>query len=174
MAATESGRVALIAATQGYVEQVAAVWQSAWRDGHLGRVPAELISHRTPEDFRRRTANRVGSMILAVDQATAGSPVVGSSVVEDDEVEQLHVRADWRGTGVAAALLAHAEQAIALGHETAWLAVVPGNDRARRFYERCGWRDAGAYDNPADTAEGIVLVPTRRYEKRLRGSEKRS
>jgi hypothetical protein len=58
---------------------------------------------------------------------------------------------------------------IGAAHDTAWLAVVPGNARARRFYERQGWYDAGPFDNPAFTRDGsTLLVPTRRYEKRLR------
>jgi GNAT superfamily N-acetyltransferase len=113
-------------------------------------------------------------MTVAVDVHAVGTPVVGFHVVAGDEVEQLYVSADWRGTGVAAALLTHAEDAIAVEHVTAWLAVAPGNARARRFYERCGWRDTGAFDNPADTADGVVLVPTRRYEKRVRGQQERT
>jgi hypothetical protein len=31
---------------------VAAVWESAWRDGHLGYVPGELVALRTPESCR--------------------------------------------------------------------------------------------------------------------------
>jgi hypothetical protein len=45
----------------------------------------------------------------------------------------------------------------------AWLAVVTGNARARRFYERSGWADDGELDYVADG----VAVPCRRYVKRL-------
>ena len=36
-----------------------------------------------------------------------------------------------------------------------------------RFYERSGWSDAGPVDYESQTAAGIVIVPCRRYEKRL-------
>ncbi len=72
-----------------------------------------------------------------------------------------------RGTGAAAALLRHGEQVIARRHPRAWLAVVPGNTRARRFYERNGWRDTGPFDNAAPTAAAAIAVPARRYEKQL-------
>jgi hypothetical protein len=45
----------------------------------------------------------------------------------------------------------------------AWLAVVPGNARARRFYERSGWADDGGFDYVA----GEITVPCRRYVKRV-------
>ena len=166
--------VALAHATPEHLDQIAALWHAAWADGHLGHVPEELLPHRTPAAFRRRAADRLGSMTIAVDEHAAGTRVVGFHVVHGDEVEQLYVSADWRGTGVAAALLTSAENAIAVEYTTAWLAVAPGNARARRFYERCGWRDAGAFDNPAETDDGVLLVPTRRYEKQVRGGQERT
>jgi hypothetical protein len=52
-------------------------------------------------------------------------------------------------------------------HAVAWLAVVSGNARARRFYERCGWNETGPILNPAETSTGTMLVPALRYEKTL-------
>ena len=63
-------------------------------------------------------------------------------------------------------LLEVAEHRVAAsGHASAWLAVVAGNARARRFYERCGWVDTG--DLPYEvTAGGLTFVsPCRRYVK---------
>ena len=160
--------VALEQAQPHHVEQVASLWHAAWVDGHLGHVPEQLLPHRTTATFRPRTAERLSSMTVAVDHRTQDRPVVGFHVVHGDEVEQLFVSAAWRGTGVAATLLAHAEAVVAAGYATAWLAVAPGNARARRFYERSGWHDVGDFDNPADVEGGTVLVPTRRYEKQVR------
>jgi GNAT superfamily N-acetyltransferase len=71
-----------------------------------------------------------------------------------------------RGLGVAGILLADAEQRVALaGYSEAWLAVVTGNARARRFYERSGWSDEGAFDYQAKTETGTVAVPCQRYTK---------
>ena len=47
------------------------------------------------------------------------------------------------------------------------LAVVAGNARARAFYERCGWRDAGPVDYTASSENGPVSVPCQRYAKRV-------
>jgi ribosomal protein S18 acetylase RimI-like enzyme len=141
---------------------VAEIWESGWRDGHLGNVPDALVAARTPESFRRRAAERVGDTTVA----EAGGAVAGFVMVVGDEVEQVYGAGAHRGGGVATALLAAAERQVAAGgHRVAWLAVVPGNARARRFYERSGWVDEGGFDYAAATAGGRVRVPCRRYTK---------
>jgi ribosomal protein S18 acetylase RimI-like enzyme len=83
--------------------------------------------------------------------------------VVGDEVEQVYVDAAHRGSGVAAALLVEGERQVAAnGYTSAWLAVVAGNARARRFYERQGWVDEGSFDY---RPSGGVVVPCRRYVK---------
>jgi ribosomal protein S18 acetylase RimI-like enzyme len=152
---------ALRAATPGDVDAIAQLWHAGWRDGHLGHVPPALHHHRTPEDFRKRVPPRLQTTTVAV----INSAVVGFVVVRDDEIEQIYVAQEARGSGVAAALLEHGESIIAERHDRAWLAVVAGNARARHFYQRKGWRDAGAVDYLAETASGPFAVPSRRYEK---------
>jgi ribosomal protein S18 acetylase RimI-like enzyme len=81
-------------------------------------------------------------------------------------VEQVYVAAAHRGTGVADALLTEAERLVgAAGHHRAWLAVAPGNTRARRFYERRGWADEGPFTYIVDTPAGSIAVPCHRYVK---------
>jgi GNAT superfamily N-acetyltransferase len=139
---------------------VAAVWADGWPDGHLGHVPEELVALRTPASFRIRAADRVGDTTVA----DADGVVAGFVMVSGDEVEQVYVSAAHRGSGIAGLLLAEAERLVAAaGHARAWLAVVPGNARARRFYERSGWTDEGPFDYLA----GTVAVPCHRYAKQL-------
>lgn len=148
-------------------EAVATIWREGWRDGHLGHVPDALVVARTPESFGERAAARVSDTVVAI----AGHDVAGFVMVVGDEVEQVYVSGRHRGTGVASALLGEAERLVAAnGHERAWLAVVAGNTRARRFYERCGWTDDGIFDYPAATAAGPVPVPCHRYGKRVGGT----
>ena len=154
---------ALRGATPGDVDAIAQLWHAGWRDGHLGHVPPALHEHRTLEHFRERVPPRLKTTTVA----TIGSAVVGFVVVQDDEIEQIYVAREARGGGVAAALLERGETVIAERHDRAWLAVVAGNARACAFYQRNGWRDAGAIDYPAETASGPFVVPSRRYEKRV-------
>jgi GNAT superfamily N-acetyltransferase len=140
------------------------IWYLAWLDGHLGNVPEELVELRTEEAFVPRAADRVPHTTVAL----VGGEIAGFVTVEGDEVEQVFLSASHRGAGVADLLLAEGERQIrAAGHQTAWLAVVAGNARARRFYERCGWSDAGPFDYEADGDGGPIVVPSHRYEKNV-------
>jgi len=143
---------------------IAEIWRLGWRDGHLGLVPDELVVVRTDESFRSRAAARASEATVA----EVDGSVAGFVMVVGDEVEQVYVAEARRGSGVAAALLDEAERQVgANGHAEAWLAVVAGNGRARRFYERRGWRDEGPFDYDAATEAGPIPVPCRRYVKRL-------
>jgi ribosomal protein S18 acetylase RimI-like enzyme len=146
------------------VPVIARIWREGWADGHAGHVPEELVAERTPASFGRRATERVGSTWVA----EGARMVAGFVVVLDDEVEQLYVDRRWRGRGVAERLLRQAEAMIDQGGWcTAWLAVVAGNTRARRFYARLGWRDRGPFIYPAETATGTVPVPAHRYEREM-------
>jgi ribosomal protein S18 acetylase RimI-like enzyme len=147
------------------VEDVTRIWHLGWRDGHLGHVPDALLRQRQePGDFRGLVLDRLDTTTVA----TVGSQVVGFVTVHDDEVQQIYVDAAARGTGVATTLLGHGEVTIGRRFDRAWLAVVAGNARARRFYERHGWSDAGRFDYVARTTDGATIaVPAHRYEKRV-------
>lgn len=143
---------------------IATIWHDGWRDGHLGHVPDALVAVRTRESFDERAAQRIDDTAVAV----IDGAVAGFVMVVGDEVEQVYVASEHRGAGVAPALLAEAERLVATnGHRVAWLAVAPGNARARRFYERSGWSDEGAFDYPAASSEGSIPVRCQRYVKPL-------
>lgn len=162
-----AGEIGTRPATEADAPVVADIWHCGWRDGHEGHVSDELVSARTEASFRSRASQRVADTTVA----TIDGALAGFIMVVGDEVEQVYVARAHRGTGVAAALLARAEEIVAGGgHESAWLAVVAGNARARRFYERNGWTDRGLIDYPSVTAAGPIAIPAHRYEKRVSGN----
>jgi GNAT superfamily N-acetyltransferase len=151
------GEPGLRPGTAGDAAAVAAIWEAGWRDAHVGHVPDELVQVRTSDSFRTRAVDRVGDTTVAVvDSQVAGFVMV---IPGSDEVEQVYVAAAHRGSGVAGLLLAEAERQVAAGgHRQAWLAVVVGNARAKRFYERQGWSDDGPFDHAAPVEGGSILV----------------
>src|SRR5262247_2655981 len=97
--------------------EVAAIWWDGWRDGHLGNVPEALVAVRTEESFGERARQRVADTTVAV----VDGAVAGFVMVVDDEVEQVYVSTDHRGSGIAAVLLTVAERQVAAnGHDRAW------------------------------------------------------
>jgi GNAT superfamily N-acetyltransferase len=143
-------------------ETIIAVWYTGWREAHAGYLPAALLDHRSPRDFRDRLSDILGTTTVA----TVDGNVVGLVVTTGAEIEQLYVASDHRGTGIAVALLRHGEAVIGTEFSTAFLAVVAGNARARHFYEREGWHDTGPFDYYAWTPSGDrIAVPCHRYEK---------
>jgi GNAT superfamily N-acetyltransferase len=89
-------------------------------------------------------------------------------MLKGDELYQFYVAREARGSGVAAVLLADAEARLAeRGVTTAWLACAIGNNRAARFYERCGWARARTQVNRLETPDGLFEFEVWRYEKAM-------
>jgi ribosomal protein S18 acetylase RimI-like enzyme len=151
-------------AREADIGRLATIWHDGWRDGHLAIVPAALARVRTLDSFRERLA-------AAIDQvrvACRHGELVGFAMFKDDELYQLYVAAEVRGSDVAATLMVDAEaQLAAQGVKTAWLACAVGNDRAARFYEKRGWRRVETVTYQSETSVGPFPVETWRYEKDL-------
>jgi len=88
----------------------------------------------------------------------------GFSAIGDEWLNGLYVRPESWGTGVAGALHDRAVAALReAGVETARLWVLEENARARRFYEKRGWRPDGSTrvveypPNPLDVGYSLDL-----------------
>ena len=131
------------AADQREIDQLAQLWFDGWHEAHAQIVPLALTRLRTLDSFRDR-------LQAALPQIRVVGPLcspLGFSVLKGAELYQLFVSAHARGSGVAAALMTDAEARLrASGVDTAWLACAIGNERAARFYEKCGWDRVGNDD----------------------------
>jgi GNAT superfamily N-acetyltransferase len=151
-------------ADKSEIDQLAKIWYDGWQDAHAAILPAELARMRTPESFRERIAAALHRVRVV---GPIGSPL-GFHMLKHDELDQLFVSAQARGTGAAAALIEDAEACLAeSGVQTAWLACAIGNDRAARFYEKRGWHRAGVMVHTPETPEGTFTLEVWRYEKPL-------
>jgi ribosomal protein S18 acetylase RimI-like enzyme len=153
-------------AEAGEIDHLAKLWYDGWQDAHALILPADLARLRTLESFRDRLQAALPNVRVA---GPSGEPV-GFCIVQGDELYQLYVSAQSRGSGVAAALIADAEARLSeSGVETAWLACAIGNERAARFYEKCGWRRIGTVVSQLETSKGIFPLEVWRYEKSVTG-----
>jgi GNAT superfamily N-acetyltransferase len=99
----------------------------------------------------------VGHVALSLSTAEDPDPPPSGTV----NLWQLFVRPAWHGQGVATELLRSAvEQASERGFSTLRLWTPRGAGRARRFYEREGWRLTGAVHE--DSPAGFATVEYRR------------
>jgi ribosomal protein S18 acetylase RimI-like enzyme len=156
--------VEIRSATPDDVDPVAAIWHDGWHEAHAHLLPAELTRLRTLESFRDRIVAALSRVRVA---GAVGAPL-GFCLVKQDELYQLYLSASARGSGVAAALMTDAEARLAEDEvETAWLACAIGNERAARFYRKCGWQLAGTVVNQVETSAGDFPLEVWRFEKRL-------
>jgi GNAT superfamily N-acetyltransferase len=151
-------------ATTAEIDRIAQVWFDGWHEAHAHLVPADLTRIRTIENF----AERLPPMLPGIRVVGVPGAPVGFCALKDDELYQMFVSREARGSGAAAALMADAEARLkAAGVATAWLACAIGNDRAARFYEKSGWRRATTVVYHAETPTGVIPLEVWRYEKSL-------
>ena len=155
-------------AEEADIQALASIWYEGWHDAHARILPAALTRIRTLQSFRDRLHAAVAETRVA---GGIGEPA-GFCMVKGDQLYQLYVGARARGSGVAAALMADGEARLAeAGFELAWLACAIGNERAARFYEKCGWRRSGVVVYPLESPDGTIALDVWRYEKRLARSD---
>ncbi|MBV2358954.1 GNAT family N-acetyltransferase [Thalassococcus sp. CAU 1522] len=151
-------------ASDAHIAAIAAIWEQGWHDAHSRIVPDILRDLRDTQSFvDRAQAHRADTRVAARDGIVAGF-----CMTLGDELYQLYVAPDGRGTGLAQALVADAEARIAAaGHATAWLACAVGNTRAMRFYEKAGRRNIGLVSVDLETRSRPFALEVWRYEKRV-------
>ncbi|MEH6673542.1 MAG: GNAT family N-acetyltransferase [Sulfitobacter sp.] len=141
--------------------RLAEMWYQGWHQAHASVVPTALTTLRTPEEFTMRM--RVHLKHTKV--AWVDGQIAGFFMVDHDEIYQFYINAAFQGSGLAQQMMAATEAE--LGHGLKWLACTVGNTRAARFYEACGWVQAGAIPYEVETGEGPLQIDVWRYEKRL-------
>lgn len=122
------------------IPRLARIWFNGWQDAHAEILPEALRRVRTLERFQSHLTEHVAETRVA---GPVGAPL-GFSMMKGDELNQLYVSAEARGTGAAQALIADAEDRLAAtGVTLIWLSCAIGNDRAARFYTKSGWHNSG-------------------------------
>jgi GNAT superfamily N-acetyltransferase len=121
-------------------------WQAAYRHAFPAEVLESLSTDEREGNWRDRLEEGMVAWVAEAQGRVVGFVSVGPSRTEDDtgELYAIYVLPEAWGTGAAAGLMAEAKDWFAQeGYATAMLWVLADNPRARRFYEREGWRAEG-------------------------------
>ncbi len=134
-----------------------------------GLVPAEALATVTPETqtefWRERMSLPASSAFVAERDGEVVGFVALLETEEGTELSAIHVLPHVVGTGVGSALMkAAVEHTRAHGSEALHLLVIEGNERARNFYTRTGWRLTGTVGMHELGGTQVEIV---RYELRL-------
>ncbi|GAA2761331.1 GNAT family N-acetyltransferase [Streptomyces paradoxus] len=159
-------------------DRVAEIRVGGWRSAYQGLIPQSYLDGLSVEEDAERRRTRLtqgdGSVVNLVAEDAGGELVgwachgpyrEGEVLTSDAELYAIYVHPRHVGQGAGRALLARAVAGCAAaGHGRVLLWVLKGNDRARRFYERAGFRADGA-EEPFEV-DGVT-VPEVRYARTL-------
>ncbi|MCJ0868648.1 GNAT family N-acetyltransferase [Streptomyces sp. AP-93] len=139
------------------IDAVAAVRVSSWRHAYAGLMPQSYLDGLSvaayAEQRRAAFADPAGAVTNLVAEGPDGAvlgwaafgPARGTDpegvAPDEGELYTLYARPDVIGTGVGRALLAEVLRRAPYPAVRLW--VLEGNARARRFYERAGFRPDG-------------------------------
>ncbi|MGW2568064.1 N-acetyltransferase family protein [Streptomyces sp. NPDC001537] len=160
-------------------ERVAEVRVGGWQTAYRGIIPQSYLDTMSvPEDAERRRTHvlersaEVVNLVAEQDGEIVGWACHGpyrDGEVRTAELElyALYVAPESYGVGVGRALIEESvRRGTAAGHARVYLWVLKENARARRFYERSGFRPDGA-EEPFEV-DGVE-VPEVRYVRELAG-----
>lgn len=141
------------------IEGISAVRIRSWQEGYRGILPGDYLAalsvRAEVERWRSALAGRglrPGHSVAVVDGEIVGWSSVGPYRDEDvpppgpdaGEINAIYVLPERWGAGIGRALMAHALQELAAGGlSPVLLWVLRDNTRARRFYQRAGFRPDG-------------------------------
>jgi GNAT superfamily N-acetyltransferase len=150
---------------------IAEVHVASWRHAYRGLVPDASLDRLSVEEREKQRREHLEDPssewgILVADDAgrVVGFSTYGPSRDQDataatGEVPAIYLDPDVVGTGVGRELFSETLAALrAAGFTRASLWVLEGNVRARRFYEKAGWRwDGTVSQHDFDSAHLLVV-----------------
>ncbi len=139
---------------------------TVWHEHEAQFVPEVIHPYRTVAFFAERLATMEG-VFVAPDEKDF---LVGLSAWQGNYLDFLMIRAEFRSAGIGAALLRATEDEIRqASHQSATLLCMVGNEGARRFYERHGWRWLGEVEIQVPLGADRIKQTRWQMEKALEG-----
>ena len=128
---------------------VSRIYEESWKSAYRGVIPQAYLD-AIPVGRWAANRDQAGRRSLVLEEEMIGVACVGPSRWPDypdyGEIVSLYLLPAYTGRGYGRALLAAAVEALAdRGYGDALLWVLEENRRARRFYERAGFRFSGEF-----------------------------
>ena len=133
--------------TEDEINGKAHVHCQAWKEAYAGLISQAFLDSRTAEQSEQRARKAFENGVLTL-VAKDGDRVIGfadygpyrgEDLEDTGEIYAIYVLKEYYGKGVGYALMKKALEALGEIRQAAvW--VLKGNERAIRFYERCGYR----------------------------------
>ena len=136
--------------TKDEIKGKAAVHYQAWKEAYVGLVNQDFLDRRTMEmslqSAQRAFDNGITTLIAKDRECVVGFADFGRYWLDDlqdaGEIYAIYVLKEYYGKGIGFALMKKALDALSKYPQTAvW--VLTGNERAIRFYRRCGFEFDG-------------------------------
>lgn len=174
-----TGRILVRWATADDADAIGRIHVQTWQICYRGQIPDEYLDalsvERRCEAWRRTLAGgdpewpEMQVWVASVADDAVGFCGAGPSRDDDaddsiGEVYAIYVDPLHWDTGAGAALIHHAVSCLRGAHQHATLWVLDSNERARRFYEKGGWRPDGA---TKDDDRGSFVLREVRYRIEL-------
>lgn len=145
--------------------EIAEVHVRTWQAAYQHAFPPEVLEELSVDEREARWRMRIEDESAAVwvaqtERRVVGFTSVGPSRTEADvgEIYSIYVLPDAWGSGAAQELMTSAMAwFVREGYSTAMLWVLADNPRARRFYEREGWKAEGMR---VDAVRGVDVEET--------------
>ncbi len=150
--------------------EVAAVFHAVWHETQAPLQPTPVASGRDRAFFEHILTKSRSRPLVARD---GRGQLLGFVHWEKALIQSLYLAPDARGRGVGSALLAAAEDQIRVsGAAKCALMCLVGNDRARAFYERHGYRVTLNRNVRVAVPRGAVIVKAWRMQKNVPAGKK--
>ena len=136
--------------TKEEIKGKAAVHYQAWKEAYVGLVNQDFLDRRTMEmslqSAQRAFDNGITTLIAKDRERVVGFTDFGSYWLDDlhdaGEIYAIYILKEYYGKGIGYALMKKAHDALSEYPQTAvW--VLTENERAIRFYKRCGFEFDG-------------------------------
>lgn len=145
---------------------ISEIYERSWKHAYSGIIPQDYLDS-IPQGRWESVPERAGmrTMLCLEDAKPVGVSSFGASRFEGldtwGEIVSLYLLPEYTGRGIGRALLERVVAELrASGYERIFLWVLEENARARRFYERCGFRQTPDF---IDTTIGGKALREVRY-----------